>query len=49
MSGNLTERKRAPPAVIPANKAAAGLAFYQRRWFHVSRDVSGCACSRFSC
>ena len=49
MSGNLTESKRAPPALIPANKAAAGLAFYQRRWFHVPRDTCRCARSLLLC
>jgi hypothetical protein len=41
ISGNLTAGVRAPPAVVPAQKTAAGLAFYERRWFHISRSAVG--------
>ena len=38
ISGNLAAGERLPPAVIPMQNAAAGMAFMQRRWLHVGRQ-----------
>lgn len=40
LSGNLADEKRIPLSVIPVDKAAAGMAFFSRRWFHITRSAA---------